>query len=248
MARITFQKGLLMTRTSRLIVVAAVLVVAASGVALAETMSGHHETGPCQMREMMQSGQHPMGSTEMQGMMRRHRQEGAMPMGAHPGTADSPYAGQQSRSLKALSEEDIAALQNGDGMGMAKAAELNGYPGPRHLLVLAKQLGLTENQANQIIALRDRMSAAARPLGAELIERERLLGQLFAKGEITSERLTAETATIGDIQGRLRAVHLAAHLETRAILAPEQAVQYDQLRGYTEAGASSPDRAGSHQH
>ena len=107
---------------------------------------------------------------------------------------ESPYAGQQSRSIKALSEGDIAALQNGDGMGMAKAAELNGYPGPRHVLALAAELHLTEAQANQTNALYDRMSAAARPLGAELIERERLLDQLFAKGEITPERLTAETA------------------------------------------------------
>jgi len=92
------------------------------------------------------------------------------------------------------------------------------------------------------------MSAAARPLGAELIERERLLDQLFAKGEITPERLTAETAAISDIQGRLRAVHLAAHLHTRVILTPEQVAQYDKLRGYTETGTSSHDHPGGHQH
>src|SRR5438876_9088840 len=162
-------------------------------------------------------------------MMCRHHPQHAMPMGAHAGIAESPYAGQQSRSIKALSEGDIAALQNGDGMGMAKAAELNGYPGPRHVLALAAELHSTEAQANQTNALYDRMSAAARPLGAELIERERLLDQLFAKGEITPERLTAETAAISDIQGRLRAVHLAAHLQTRVILTPEQVAQYDKL-------------------
>jgi hypothetical protein len=31
-------------------------------------------------------------------------------------------------------------------MGMAKAAELNGYPGPAHVLALAKPLGLTDDQ------------------------------------------------------------------------------------------------------
>jgi hypothetical protein len=41
------------------------------------------------------------------------------------------YAGQQTRSIKAVSEEDIASLLNGKGMGMAKPAELNGYPGPK---------------------------------------------------------------------------------------------------------------------
>jgi hypothetical protein len=44
------------------------------------------------------------------------------------------------------------------------------------------------------------MSAAAKLIGGELIEREQALDQLFAKGEITSERLTAETVAIGELQ------------------------------------------------
>ena len=36
----------------------------------------------------------------------------------------TPYAGQQTRTIKALSDDEIAALRNGEGMGMAKAAEL----------------------------------------------------------------------------------------------------------------------------
>ena len=237
-----------MTSTRRLIALGAVLAAAASGIALAETMPYHHAMGPGQTHEMMRSGQHHMGLSETQGMMCQHHPQHAMPMGAHAGIAESPYAGQQSRSIKALSEEDIAALQNGDGMGMAKAAELNGYPGPRHVLAFAKELRLTEAQTNLMTALRDRMSAAARPLGADMIDRERLLDQLFAKGEIAPERLTAETTAIGDIQGRLRAVHLAAHLETRAILIPEQVALYDKFRGYTTTGTSSHNHPGEHQH
>jgi hypothetical protein len=42
--------------------------------------------------------------------------------------ADAPYAGQQVRAIKSLSDEDIAALRMGEGMGMAKTAELNGTP------------------------------------------------------------------------------------------------------------------------
>src|SRR5437016_1559116 len=219
-----------MTSTCRFITLGAVLAVAASGIALAETTSDHHTVKPGQTQEMMRSGQHPMGSSDMQRMMHQYHPSETMPMGAHAAIAESPYAGQQSRSIKALSEGDIAALQNGDGMGVAKAAELNGYPAPRHVLARAAELHLTEAQANQTNALYDRMSAAARPLGAELIERERLLDQLFAKGEITPERLTAETAAISDIQGRLRAVHLTAHSQTRVILTPEQAAQYEKPR------------------
>src|SRR6516165_10176544 len=121
----------------------------------------------------------------------------------------SPYAGEQTRTIKALSDEDIAALRNGEGMGMAKAAELNGYPGPVHVLALAMQLGLTESQQQRVAAIFDRMSAAAKLLGGEVVVREQTLDQLFAKGEITPERLTEETAAIGELQGRLRSVHLA---------------------------------------
>jgi Spy/CpxP family protein refolding chaperone len=163
-------------------------------------------------------------------------------------TARSAYVGQQLRDIKALSGEDIAALRSGDGMGLAKAAELNGYPGPRHVLALLRELRLSDTQTAQVTAIRDQMSAAARPLGDELIDRERALDQLFAQRQITSERLIATTAAIGEIQGRLRAVHLAAHLETRAILSTEQIAQYDRLRGYTETSTPKRDHSTWHRH
>ena len=155
----------------------------------------------------------------------------------------APYAGQQARSIKSLSAEDVAALLKGEGMGMAKAAELNGYPGPVHVLALARELGLTENQRQQIQAIFDRMSAAAKPLGAKWVEREQVLDGLFVRGEITAERLVGEIAVIGELQARLRSVHLAAHLETRALLNPDQIDRYLHLRGYADP-ASPP----SHHH
>jgi hypothetical protein len=72
----------------------------------------------------------------------------------------TPYAGQQARQVKALSDEDIAALRNGEGMGMAKAAELNGYPGPTHVLGLATQLGLTPDQLQRVTAIFERMMSS----------------------------------------------------------------------------------------
>jgi Spy/CpxP family protein refolding chaperone len=159
---------------------------------------------------------------------------------ALPGLADDssmPYAGQQFRTIKALSEEDIAALLQGEGMGMAKAAELNGYPGPKHVLTLAEELKLTARQRQEIRAVFDRRSAAAKPLGAELVERERALDRQFAKREITRDRLAAETGAIGELEARLRSVHLTAHLETRALLSPDQIALYEQLRGYCCADA-----------
>jgi hypothetical protein len=96
---------------------------------------------------------------------------------------------------------------------------------------------LTEPQRQQAQAIFDRMNAAAKPLGAELVEREQVLDQLFAKGEITPDRLATETAAIAELQGRLRSVHLGAHLETRAVLSLAQIALYGQLRGYGDPAA-----------
>jgi len=72
-----------MLSTRKLVAIGAVLAVAASGTALAETMSGdHHSMGP-EHQQMMESGQHPMGPGQMQEMMRRH--QGMMPMSGHAG-------------------------------------------------------------------------------------------------------------------------------------------------------------------
>jgi len=161
---------------------------------------------------------------------------------AVPALAEAPPAGQPTRAIKALSAEDISALLKGEGMGFAKAAELNGYPGPRHVLDLDAQLKLTPDQRQRIQAIFDRMRAAAKPLGAELVERERTLDRLFQKGNISPDQLTTETAGIAELQGRLRSVHLSAHLKTRALLTADQIAMYQSLRGYGAAGAPMPHR------
>jgi hypothetical protein len=168
--------------------------------------------------------------------------------GALPALAvDMPanqYAGQQARSIKALSDDDIAALRKREGMGMAKVAELNGYPGPVHVLALARQLSLTEDQTRQVQLVFDRMSAAAKPLGDEVITHERTLDQLFAKGDVSPDSIVAETRSIGEPEGLLRSVHLAAHLETRELLTSDQVTNYQRLRGYGDNAVPSHHHPG----
>lgn len=154
-----------------------------------------------------------------------------------------PYAGQQTRLIKALSEREVAGLLAGAGMGMAKAAELNHYPGPRHVLDLAAELGITPAQQERAEAIFHTMQERALALGRAIIERERELDGWFATRAITPERLEAATAAIAGLNGELRRAHLAAHLELTALLTPEQIGRYVELRGY-----GAPAAQGSHAH
>ena len=168
----------------------------------------------------------------------------ALPLGAQA-AATSPYAGQESRSIKSLSPTEQADLIAGKGMGFAKAAELNGYPGPAHVLELASKLELTNEQRTRTEALFKDMESKAKALGAKLIEAERSLDALFSTKQISHENLTKTLAEIGSLQAQLRAVHLGAHLDQASILTPHQIVMYNQLRGYYGERKHNGD---AHQH
>lgn len=150
--------------------------------------------------------------------------------------AQTPYAGLQSRPVKALSEQQLSDLKAGRGMGLALSAELNGYPGPSHLLELAEPIGLTDPQRQAVRELFDAMKAETIAIGEQLITQEAELEALFAKREATAERITALTAAIGSTQARLRAAHLLYHLSTLDLLRPAQIERYAELRGYGGGG------------
>ncbi len=146
--------------------------------------------------------------------------------------AQSPYAGMQMRSVKALSNEQIADLKAGRGMGLALPAELNGYPGPSHLLELSDRLELSADQKTRIKQLFDSMKAEAVPLGAKLLAQETALDQQFADHYVTPENLKEATTQIGLTQAELRNTHLKYHLQTIQILSADQMQRYSMLRGY----------------
>ena len=148
------------------------------------------------------------------------------------GTAAQRYAGLQSRAIKALSAEQAADLLAGHGMALALAAELNGYPGPMHVLEHAEALGLTSAQRARAEALREAMAAEARVLGARIVAAEGDLDALFAGGQADAGRLAALTASLGAMQGRLRETHLATHIAMRDAMTEAQRRHYAVLRGY----------------
>lgn len=159
----------------------------------------------------------------------------ALPAAAQTGHTHQPYAGLQERGVKSLSPQQVADLRAGRGMGMAMAAELNGYPGPLHVLEHADSLRLSPDQRSRTAALFDSMKHEAGSLGERLIREESELDQLFASGSVTSPALDAATGAIGATQGALRATHLRYHLAMMAVLTPHQVAQYRILRGYAAA-------------
>jgi hypothetical protein len=158
-----------------------------------------------------------------------------------------PYAGLQTRPIKALSGQQITDLKEGRGMGLALAAELNGYPGPLHVLEHAEALQLSQEQRTTVQQLFDAMKAETVPIGLKLIAQEADLDRLFASRAATDASVAAAAQAIGTTQATLRAAHLRYHLATLIVLTPTQTHRYVELRGYA-SGDHSGHQHGGHRH
>jgi len=160
----------------------------------------------------------------------------------------SPYTEEVTRDIKSLSAEDISAYLSGDGIGFAKAAELNSYPGPRHVLDLADQLRLTDAQRSRTQEIFDAMRAAAVQLGEQIVAHERTLDALFQEHDADTKGLHTLLQELGRLQGELRFVHLNAHLQMKTLLTETQVHEYDQLRGYGDHPDAHQHDPGRHEH
>lgn len=157
--------------------------------------------------------------------------------GETSGSIQSPYQGQETRKIKALSQDDIDGLLSGSGTpfgGMAKPAELNGYPGPRHVLdaVASGEFQVTPEQLAQIETLYDQMQSEAIELGQTILGAEESIDTAFSNGAITEEYLEDKIALSAKLYAQLRTVHLKTHLSMIDILNLEQVTHYNVLRGY----------------
>lgn len=148
--------------------------------------------------------------------------------GAHA----QPYAGFEARAIKSLSEEDIAQLRAGKGWGLALPAELNGKPGPAHLLELKEEIGLSGEQVTAIEVLFADMKSDAVSAGERFIRAEAALSDAFAGDDLDEAKLRALLEASAKARAELRFVHLRQHLATVRILDPEQIAAYNRLRGY----------------
>jgi len=163
-----------------------------------------------------------------------------------PDRTTSPYVEQLASPVPGLSSQEVDDLLEGRGAGYARTAELSGYPGPRHVLDLGDRLGLSAPQRAVAESLFVAMNHAARTLGAEILAAERRLAAEFAAGTVSPAALEQQTTALGVQYGRLRAIHLGAHVELTRHLTSAQIHRYAELRGYEHAPDS--DAPGGHAH
>jgi hypothetical protein len=149
-----------------------------------------------------------------------------------PAPPSSPYVAQLESPVRGLSAQEVRDLLAGAGAGYARTAELNGYPGPRHVLEMRAALDLTPDQVRRTDATFAAMETEAKRLGAEIVERERALAARFADHAVGTQDLATAVDSLAQLYGRLRTTHLAAHLATTALLTDAQIARYNTLRGY----------------
>ena len=144
----------------------------------------------------------------------------------------SPYVEQLDSPVRGLSSSEVDNLLNGKGAGYARMAELNGYPGLRHVLDLSSQLNLSAQQIEEIEVAFERMQSQAKNLGKTIVSKEQELSEAFASGKITNIELEKQTGELAQLYGELRKTHLQAHLQINPLLSAEQIKKYNQIRGY----------------
>lgn len=150
------------------------------------------------------------------------------------GGNSAPYAGFETREIKSLSEQDIEELRRGGGWGLALPAELNGRPGPAHLLEFEEELDLSASQLEAISAIYEQMLTAAVAAGERFIAAEAALSNAFAGSDLSEERLRGLLAEAAEARAELRFIHLSRHLSTPELLSDAQIQRYNVLRGYTD--------------
>lgn len=135
-------------------------------------------------------------------------------------------------AIRSLTADEIGQIERGEGAGFALPAELNGVPGPRHVLDLAGELDLTVEQGAAIEEIFAAMRADAVAAGVGYLTAVGDLEAGLRDGTIAAADLPAQVVEVKRREGELVAAHLAAHLATAALLTPEQIATYGELRGY----------------
>ena len=137
-----------------------------------------------------------------------------------PGMAQ-PAAASSAASMAGYSAAERAAgLREGRGMGLAMPAESNGYPGPRHVLEVADQLGLSAEQRARTQSLFDAMRGDAQRLELRNV---RAAGErILLYFELKADAATGTFAVEGRLQDIAAELGLTREAFYRALAALER--------------------------
>jgi Spy/CpxP family protein refolding chaperone len=135
--------------------------------------------------------------------------------------------------IPSLTYEEYMNYKMGKDPGMAKAADMNNYPGPMHVLNWEKELKLSVNQKSQIQSIYDIMKKKTAEMGDLIFKEEKKLNDLFASGKANEGSIIYYSNKIGLLQGELRNTYLQAHLKTQQMLTIDQVKKYRKLRNYS---------------
>jgi len=151
--------------------------------------------------------------------------------GAQQHTHNTPATapGSSQAAHHAFLEQERAAIERGEGFGMALPADRSGYPGPKHILELKEQLKLTVEQQATVEKLFLAMKEKAIARGKEVLLGEERLEKMFAEGRPEAE-LREDSFRVASLRAELRWVHLEAHLAAKKLLTAEQLMTYRHLR------------------
>lgn len=116
-----------------------------------------------------------------------------------PTDTTSPYVEQLDSPVRGLSSQEVDDLLKGRGAGYARVAELNGYPGPRHVLDLKQELNLSTQQEWEIQIAFEQMQKEAERLGQVIVEREHKLSRDFTEQVITDTQLQRQTQELAKV-------------------------------------------------
>ncbi|MCU7933917.1 MAG: hypothetical protein KZQ99_03435 [Candidatus Thiodiazotropha sp. (ex Dulcina madagascariensis)] len=147
-------------------------------------------------------------------------------------STDSNYSGLQANALKSLSNQEITGYLNGKGMGFSKVAELNHFPGPRHVIDLASELSLSKQQIHEANSIYQSMHLEAKKYGSEFVAKEREIEHLFLSQNVDSQNLKILVRESAELKGKIRLAHLKAHISQKQLLTRDQIRKYDEIRGY----------------
>ncbi len=147
----------------------------------------------------------------------------------HMKSQEAPQSTQAMAQHHAFLEAEREAIERGEGFGMALAADKNGFPGPKHVLDMKKELKLTPAQEAAMQKLMSEMKEKALSKGKDVLLAEKRLEDFFAQGR-SEDELREETYRVASLRAELRWVHLSTHLAAKKLLTVEQNAAYQQMR------------------